>query len=48
VIPVVGATKNVVEIFTGDLIPDKDGAEPPQPLDAMTVQQQPSTEADLG
>lgn len=23
VIPVVGATKNVVEIFTGDLIPDK-------------------------
>ena len=24
VIPVVGATKNVVEIFTGDLIPDKD------------------------
>jgi hypothetical protein len=23
VIPVVGATKNVIEIFTGDLIPDK-------------------------
>jgi len=23
VIPVVGATKNIVEIFTGDLIPDK-------------------------
>lgn len=24
VIPVVGATKNVIEIFTGDLIPDKE------------------------
>lgn len=23
VIPVIGATKNVIEIFTGDLIPDK-------------------------
>jgi hypothetical protein len=32
VIPVVGATKNVVEIFTGDLIPDKQVL-PKQPLD---------------
>jgi hypothetical protein len=32
VIPVVGATKNVVEIFTGDWIPDKKVL-PKQPLD---------------
>jgi hypothetical protein len=34
VTPVVGTAKNVVEIFTGDLIPDKpsNNSQPPQPL----------------
>jgi hypothetical protein len=34
VTPVVGTAKNVVEIFTGDLIPDKprNNSHPPQPL----------------
>ena len=29
--PVVGTAKNVVEIFTGDWIPDKTSKEPPAP-----------------
>jgi hypothetical protein len=29
--PVVGTAKGVVEIFTGDLIPDKDERQKPQP-----------------
>jgi hypothetical protein len=44
VIPVVGTTKNVVEIFTGDLIPDKKTAtaEESQPEGIVAAPIQPS------
>ena len=41
VIPVVGTTKNVIEIFTGDLIPDKKANRETVPLE--TVAAQPNT-----
>jgi hypothetical protein len=42
VIPVVGTAKNVVEIFTGDWIPDK-AAKVPQPGNAGDLKQPPKT-----
>ena len=37
VIPVVGTTKNVIEIFTGDLIPDKKARQQTVPLEAVAT-----------
>ena len=38
VIPVVGTTKNVIEIFTGDLIPDKKANRETVPLEIVSAQ----------
>jgi hypothetical protein len=43
IIPVVGTAKNVVEIFTGDWIPDK-AAKPPRNATASQFSEQPQIE----